>query len=168
MADYLLIAILIISFITDIKKKRIYNIVTIPAITAGIIYHSFVNGWDGFLFSTYGFLLGFALLLIPYLLGGIGAGDVKLLAAIGALKGVSFVFYTFLSGAVIGGMVALVILIKNKMLISSLKRIYYALLLVKADKDSLNMADKKGLTSVFPYGAAIILGTIPAFYLGGF
>lgn len=58
-----------------------------------------------------GFAAGLALLLIPYILGGMGAGDVKLLGLIGALKGSGFVLETFIYMAVIGAMLAILVIL---------------------------------------------------------
>ncbi|MFP3361714.1 A24 family peptidase, partial [Planococcus sp. SIMBA_143] len=71
--------VLLISFITDVRNRRILNSVTFPAMGIGLLYYTMTLGLEGFLFSGAGLLVGFALLLIPYLLGGMGAGDVKLL-----------------------------------------------------------------------------------------
>ena len=112
---YSILAItLIISFITDIRKRRILNIVTLPAILIGLIYYTVTSGFEGFLFSGKGLLVGFLILLIPYLLGGMGAGDVKLMAAIGALTGTSFVIESFLYTAIIGGLIAIILNFEKK------------------------------------------------------
>ena len=77
---------------------------------AGLIYFAFIGGWNGVLFSLAGLLAGSALLLIPFILGGMGGGDVKLLGAIGALQGASFVLAAFLVGAILGGMLSIIYL----------------------------------------------------------
>ncbi|MFK4998209.1 prepilin peptidase [Bacillus sp. N9] len=79
------------------------------------IYLLFYYLWiRRFSFSGKGFLVGFALLLIPYLLGGMGAGDVKLMAAIGALMGTTFVLYSFVYIALIGGFISIFLIMKNR------------------------------------------------------
>ncbi|QHS22505.1 prepilin peptidase [Virgibacillus sp. MSP4-1] len=154
MIEVILSVILIISLITDIKTRKILNIVTIPTIGFAFIYHVITGGLYGLLFSTSGFLLGLGLLFLPFLLGGVGAGDVKLLAAIGALQGMQFVFYAFIYTALIGGMIAVVLLLKRKDLLHSFKRILYVTKL--RTLDSLN---KDELHHAFPYGVAIVIGT---------
>ncbi|MFZ7943941.1 A24 family peptidase [Neobacillus sp. 19] len=121
-----LIAALLISIITDLQKRKILNIVTIPSILIALIFYATTLGWEGFVFTTRGFAVGLGLLIIPYLLGGIGAGDVKLMAAIGALMGTSFVFYSFIYTALIGGLIAVVVIIKQKGFINSMKSYYYS------------------------------------------
>jgi prepilin peptidase CpaA len=146
---------LIISFFTDIKNRKILNIVTLPSILTGFVFNTISMGWDGFVFSTLGLLTGFGLLILPYALGGMAAGDVKLLMAIGALKGSTFVFGSFLYIAIIGGIIALIILLKKKELLSSLQRIF-----LSAQLRTLNNLSKNELHHAFPYGVAIVLGTV--------
>ena len=114
MITFILGTALLISLITDIKNRKILNIVTMPSILIAFIYYTAAQGWGGFLYSGKGFLVGFSLLLIPYLLGGIGAGDVKLMAAIGALMGTSFVLYSFVYIALIGGLISVTLIMKNR------------------------------------------------------
>lgn len=151
---FILFLALSISFITDIKERLILNIVTFPAIILGLVLNTFQNGWEGLLFSFIGLLLGFGLLVIPYALGGIAAGDVKLLAAIGALKGASFVFSSFIYTSIIGCLIAILFLVKRKELFSSLKRIF-----ISAKLKTLDSLDKTEMTETLPYGVAIALGT---------
>jgi len=155
MTTIVLFIALAISFITDIKKRRIFNIITFPAMLMGLFFHTITNGWDGFLFSLLGIVTGFGLLMIPYALNGMAAGDVKLLMAIGALKGSAFTFSSFLYIAIIGGIIALIILIVKKDLVNSLKRILFS-----AQFKTLNSLSKDELHHAFPYGVAIVLGTL--------
>ena len=76
----LLTAIVIssIAAVTDIRSRRIPNWLTYSAILLGVGYHTIVNGPQGFFFGAGGLFLGLALLIVFYLAGGMGAGDVKL------------------------------------------------------------------------------------------
>lgn len=156
--NMILFITLAISFVSDVKGRTIYNAVTLPSISIGIITHTMTNGWDGFLFSLLGSLTGFGLLLIPYILKGMAAGDVKLMMAIGALKGSAFVFGSFFYIAIIGGIIALIILITKKDLGNTLKRLF-----VSAQFKTLDSLDKHEYHHAFPYGVAIVLGTISYF-----
>jgi len=146
---------LLISFITDIKERKIYNIVTFPTMVIGLTYHTVTNGWDGLQFSFLGILTGFGLLLIPYILGGMGAGDVKLLGAIGALKGSYFVFQSFFVIAIIGGIIAFVILLSKKEVGFFFKKVFFAMRF-----RTLDGLDKEDMHHAFPYGVAIVIGTL--------
>src|SRR5512136_548273 len=93
---FILLIVLAIAAITDVRTRRIPNWLTYPTMGAGLSYHVYANGWQGFLFGLEGLLLGFALLLVFYLLGGMGAGDVKLMAGVGSILGPKIVFVAFL------------------------------------------------------------------------
>ncbi|WP_253701314.1 prepilin peptidase [Bacillus sp. FJAT-29814] len=164
----ILVTILLISLYTDVKKRKILNIVTLPSILLGFVIHIISNGLDGFLFSGKGFLTGLGLLIIPYLLGGMGAGDVKLMAAIGALAGTSFVFYSFIYTALIGGLISLVLIIKQKGFLNSLKSFLYAVVFFRSNVGSIFLAKNKHSSISFPYGVAIVLGTFCSLLWGGF
>ena len=165
--EIVLIIALIISLITDIRKRKILNIVTLPAILIGMIYYTVTHGWDGFVFSGQGFLVGLGVLLIPYVLGGMGAGDVKLMAAIGALMGVTFVFYSFIYTALAGGLISIILILKKKGFVPSIRSLFLNLVFFKDFLVSLKKADKQ-TSIVFPYGVAITIGTMGAYIWGGF
>ncbi|HJV46795.1 MAG TPA: prepilin peptidase [Bacillota bacterium] len=160
MLDYFLIMILIVSFVTDMRHRRILNSVTLPAMGIGLVYHLIDSGWNGLVFSGEGLLLGMGLLLIPFLLGGMGAGDVKLLAAVGAIKGVTFVFYAFIFTSIIGGLLAIAILIYQKELIPAMKRIFFALIPGTGIQPSTTQLS-------MPYGVAIVFGTLLTYSWSG-
>jgi prepilin peptidase CpaA len=160
MTILLLTIVLLISFVTDIRSRKILNIVTLPAILFAFTYHAATAGVEGFLFSGKGFLVGLGLLLIPYLLGGMGAGDVKLMAAIGALMGTSFVFYSFIYTALIGGMIAILLIIKTNGFKNTIKSFFYNVILFRSNLGSMIVEKNKKSSSIsFPYGIAIVLGT---------
>lgn len=163
-----LITILLISIYTDIKDRKILNSVTIPSIIFAVFYFLITQGVDGFFFSGKGFLVGLGLLIIPFMLGGMGAGDVKLLAAIGALMGTSFVFYSFIYTALIGGLIALVLLIKQKGFVNLIKAFYYSIILFRSNLGSMLLGKDKQSSISFPYGVAIVLGTLCSLIWGEF
>lgn len=165
-----LIFILIFSLITDLRQRKILNVITLPATLFALFYYIGTSGMEGFLYSGRGFLVGLGLLLIPYLLGGMGAGDVKLMAAIGALMGASFVFYSFIYTALIGGIIAIVLIIKKRGIIYPLKSLFFNLTFFRSNLGSIIIPDKeqKHSSISFPYGVAIVLGTFCNLILGGF
>ena len=81
-----------------------------------MIYFIYLNGLDGFMHSAGGLFLGLALLLPIYIIGGMGAGDVKLMGAVGSILGPHGVFIAFLCSAMAGGVYALFILCRNRAL----------------------------------------------------
>ncbi len=169
--DIVLVIILLISLVTDIKKRKILNIVTLPSILFAFLYFLITQGFEGFLFSGKGFLVGLGLQIIPYLLGGMGAGDVKLMAAIGALMGTSFVFYSFIYTALIGGAIAVLLIIKSRGFMNSIKAFYFNftnIVLFRSNLGSMIIPKDKKSSISFPYGVAIVLGTLCTLVWGGF
>lgn len=104
---YLLIPILGVASWMDWRERRIPNALLLPSLILAFALNYLILGFPGLLYSFSGALAGFLLLLIPFLLGGIGGGDVKLLMVIGGFGGLYFVLYSFIAGAIIGGIIAL-------------------------------------------------------------
>ena len=108
------IAVLLIAVaacVTDIRSRRIPNLLTFGAALAAIVFHTFASGLDGLSAATFGWMVGTAIFLPIFLLGGMGAGDVKLIAALGAWLGpadaLSVGVLSFIAGGVLGIVVAL-------------------------------------------------------------
>ena len=113
---------LLIASIKDIISYRIPNWITIPTAVMGIIYHAISRGFEGVLFSLEGVGVGFALMILFYLTGGSGAGDVKLMAAVGAFLGPKGVFIAWLCTSFVSGIYALILLASKGHLIETFKR----------------------------------------------
>ncbi|MBW8308903.1 MAG: prepilin peptidase, partial [Candidatus Paracaedibacteraceae bacterium] len=75
-----LLSILLLSVKSDVTCRKIPNKLTFPVILWGLVSAGIFSGFNGILFSLGGFLVGLALFLIPFSMGGMGAGDVKLMA----------------------------------------------------------------------------------------
>src|SRR5262249_52878067 len=78
-----------------------------PLLVSGLVYHGMMGGSVGFVQSLLGACLGFAVLFVFHLMGGVGGGDVKLLAAVGAWLGSQLTFFVFLASALAAGVYAL-------------------------------------------------------------
>ena len=74
----------------DARERRIPNKITFMGIIVGLLFNLITGGWTGLLNSFFGLLAGIAIFFIPFAVGGMGAGDVKLMGAIGALMGWRF------------------------------------------------------------------------------
>jgi prepilin peptidase CpaA len=155
---------------TDVWKFRVYNALTIPLFLTGLAYHSVVGGWHGIALSLLGALFGFGALFLPYVLGLMGAGDVKLLAGVGAWVGLHGVFVVFIVSSLVTGVIALGLIIyraklKESLLILQLICYRFAALGKNLGKDELveelgTGPDRR--LRVIPYGATIPLGVIGA------
>ena len=160
-----LIVMILCVLIFDLKVQRIPNYITFSGIIIGLTLYTVTSGISGLFDGILGMLAGIALLLIPFSMRGIGGGDVKLLGAIGAFKGVQFVFNTFLASAVFGGIIAVVIIIYKGKIIETLKWCFkslYKIILLLFTNGRRNIQSggfpAKGIA--YPYGLAISLGTL--------
>lgn len=162
MVIYLEICILLIlSVYSDFKYYKINNLITLSFILVGLITCFIGDGYIGLICSIYGILLPLALLFPLFLFKMLGAGDVKLFCALGAITGLNIVIqiliYSFLSGGIIGVFVLLVrknIKQRLKYLISYLKSCF----LVGALLPYGNVKDKSD-GSKFRFSYAIACGT---------
>lgn len=82
-----LATILTVAIVTDLHSSRIPNWLTFPAMGCGLVWHAWQSGVPGALFSLSGLGIGLGVFLLIHISGGIGAGDVKLMAAVGAFVG---------------------------------------------------------------------------------
>jgi prepilin peptidase CpaA len=158
--NLVLFLVLLISVITDLKSRKIYNKVIYPGLAAALILHFLNGGWVELSGAISGCLLGLSVLLIPYLLGGMGAGDVKLLALVGALKGVYFVLAASVYMALIGAIIALAVLICRKGTIAKLRQILFSLYGLRYGVIIPLTVNKTDITATYPYGVAIAGGAL--------
>src|ERR1700733_9890176 len=106
--NIVLVILILIAGAYDVLYRRIPNWLTLGGVLAGIGLNSFLYpGWPGLRLSLLGLAAGFSAYFILYSLRAMGAGDVKLMAAIGALVGVQDWFGIFILTAIIGGITGL-------------------------------------------------------------
>jgi prepilin peptidase CpaA len=101
----------LIAGVTDVWKFKVYNLLTFPLLGAGLLYHAIHGGAAGLAGSFLGSLVAFALMVALYAIGGMGAGDVKFVAAIGAWLGLPLTLYVMMAGSIAAGLYALVLLV---------------------------------------------------------
>jgi prepilin peptidase CpaA len=96
----------------DLRTRRIPQVLTLGGATAALIFHLASGGWSAGAWSLAGWGVGIAIFLVPFALGGLGAGDVKLLGALGAWLGPTDALwlglYTGVAGAILAVVVSLV------------------------------------------------------------
>jgi prepilin peptidase CpaA len=170
----ILIVALLLASIFDIKLKKIPNFLTFTLILWGLLSTTISKGFKGFQFSILGFLFGIAIFFIPFAFNLIGAGDTKLMGAVGAIMGWKFSLSAVLYSGLAGGILAVIIIIFNKSFFNVLLKIFGIIinpilkfLYLKTGKDtflrkiqyieSKNIDKKK---KYLPYGVAIAAGTI--------
>lgn len=98
------------AIIDDLSRRRISNWIPISAFAAGLALQSTQAGWRGAGSALLGTLAGAAVFLIFYLLGGMGGGDVKLMAGFGAVLGVKQLLEAALWTAGVGGLMAVLVI----------------------------------------------------------
>src|SRR5215470_4328671 len=81
------LAFVVACIVVDVRERRIPNALSAPAIVLGIVINGLLFGSSGMIAGLAGFGLALAILIVPFALGGIGAGDVKMMGAVGALLG---------------------------------------------------------------------------------
>jgi prepilin peptidase CpaA len=102
------LAAALIAAVTDVWKFKVYNALTLPLLATGILYHG-VHGHLGD--SLVGVLFGFGALIALHVVGGMGAGDVKLMAALGAWLGMPLTFYVFIASSLAAGVYAVLLMV---------------------------------------------------------
>jgi prepilin peptidase CpaA len=98
-----------IACVFDVRTRRIPNWLTFGAAAAGLVVHLVAGGANGIERSAAGWAVGVALLILPYLLGGMGGGDVKLMGALGAWLGPYDTFWLAMYTGVAGALAAVVV-----------------------------------------------------------
>jgi len=117
MVGYIVLAgVLGVSVYTDLRYAKILNKVVLPCVPIGLLIWGIGGGWKGVIFSLSGMGIAAIGLLIAATYKWIAPGDAKLMLAIGALKGAVFLGSTMLWGAVIGGVIALILLARRRLL----------------------------------------------------
>jgi prepilin peptidase CpaA len=154
----------------DLKSRRIPNFITGPALLAGLLLHFGFDGWHGLLLSLAAGLLCGIIFLIFYLAGGMGAGDVKLIAAVGCLAGLSNIAYLLILTSLAGGAMGIVFALMRGKLKSTLGNVASLAMHHKyqglTPHPSLNVRNADTLR--LPYGLAIAAGSCITLYLQGF
>lgn len=163
--DIALFTVVVISLYTDLRYRKIFNVVLLPAFLLALIYGFTSGGVNSLLFSIKGATLGLSLLLIPFMLGGMGAGDVKLLAVIGAWQGPQFVWICFLCTAIVGGVIAIVYLVRRGRFFQTLKYILLLFIPGTPKVNAFGTLSNAKAGEAFPYGVAIAAGTMATYVL---
>lgn len=162
----LLIVLLLPAMFFDIRQHRIPNWLTLSFWIIGIASHVVLQGWNGFLESGGGWLLMLALMLPLYALGFMGAADVKLMAAVGAIVGSGATLQVAFGIVLTGMLMSLVMLAKQGLLVSVLSRFRDMFGLSVATRRAAYLEPVgKEKHLVLPYAIPITIGTLCALVL---
>ena len=103
------IAVAVIAVVWDLRSRRIPNVLTFGAALAAIAVQGYLDGWPGIGMSLAGWAVGIAFFFPIFALGGLGAGDVKLLGAVGAWLGPGAVVWVALFAGIAGGVLGILV-----------------------------------------------------------
>ena len=164
-------AILILAAWIDGKELKVPNWITFPMVLSGLIYSVCVGGWGGVGTGLAGMATGLLCLLPLYAVGGMGAGDVKLMAGIGAWLGWQITLEAFCVSVVVGAIMAVCMVLFR----GTWKHHYENFLMILSEwmviKNPYELsriaAERKPRMALLPYGIPICIGSIGYFMYAG-
>src|SRR5450759_709626 len=164
---FIALALAITAAVFDVLQHRIPNWLTYPGIVLGVVLRGVLFGWKGLGSAGEGLLLTGGIMFLFYAVRAMGAGDVKLMAAIGSLVGPGQAIVVLLATAICGGVMAIVISVYRGRLGATLRNLgsvlwFHARSGLQAHPE-LNLDNPTDLR--MPYGLAIATGTLYAFLL---
>jgi prepilin peptidase CpaA len=163
--------VLIVAAVIDGFELKVPNWVTFPFIVSGWIYSTLAFGWEGLGWSLLGMVVGLALLLPLYAIGGMGAGDVKLLAGVGAWIYGMHTAYAFSVSAIVGAVLAVAMVLATrawKRHAAQFMVILNEILVIRNPEQLAAIAaQRKPTMMLLPYGIPIAIGTIGYFVWTG-
>jgi len=161
---FVLAGVLVAAAVCDLRQGKVFNWLTYPAILIGLAFGvaagAAAGGWrEGLTNHVLGFGFGFGVLFAAYLLGGMGGGDVKLMAAVGAFLGwpeaLDAVLYSFLVAAAVG----LMVMIWRGETGTVLRRLWLAVRILPLPGARMEEAVPTS-TRLVPFGFAACVGTL--------
>ncbi|WP_375739120.1 prepilin peptidase [Pseudomonas boanensis] len=156
----LLLGLLVIAVVSDLRRHRIPNLLVLTGIVLGLGSQFHSLGLSGVSIGLLGMLTGFVLFLPLYILGGMAAGDVKLMAMVGSFflyqDAAWIAFYSLIAGGICG---FLIVLFRGQMF-QTLGR--YGLML--RTRTYLAPASDEAAGKPFPYSVAILLGSLTGIF----
>lgn len=144
----------------DVRYRRIPNYLVLATLLSGLILNAYFGAWTGAWLSLKGMALGLGLMLMLHFFGALGAGDVKLFAAIGAIIGVSLVWQTFVIVVLTGGVLALGSVIYVGTLRCTLERVGLILAGFLPGWKPARFPVPADRRQTLPYGVAIVVGSL--------
>lgn len=165
--DLVLAILLLAAVLSDLTTRLIPNLLVGTGMVLALAWHFASAGMPGAVFCFKGLAVGMLLLIVPFFMGGMGAGDVKLLGMVGAFLGAGMVWDVFLWTALIGGVAAFIYLAASGRLLITVKRLVRPLFSAFLPWTSIALPhtrDKEEPRLYLPYGVIIALGTLAAYW----
>ena len=152
----------------DFYRFRVPNAITFPLLLTGLAFHTAVGSMEGLKMSLLGAAVGFGVLFLLYLIGGMGAGDVKLLSGIGAWLGAAMALQIVLFAALAGGVYAVVLMVwhaKGRETLARLQVGFFQLVTVgryfsRDDAVQAMVRSEEGRKRAVPFGTMLAVGVV--------
>jgi prepilin peptidase CpaA len=164
---WLVTIVLVAAAFIDGWKLKVPNWITFPMILSGWVYSTVAFGWSGLGGSLLGTAVGLGLLLPAYLIGGMGAGDVKLLAGVGAWMWSGVTLLAFCCSAMVGGVMAVAMVLYSRQWGKHRHQFSAIISEIMTVRDtgelSARAAKRKSSMMLLPYGIPIAIGSIAYF-----
>jgi len=165
--EVLLLIVVLAAAVYDVRYRRIPNWISVGGAILGVLSNWLMHRTAGLTFALAGLALGFGLYFLLYLIHAMGAGDVKLMAAIGALVGWKAWVAIFVITAILGGIMAMILIMARKRVKKTFWNIGFVLSEMRhgraayVRREELDVHSPKSMG--LPHGAVIAVSTI--FYL---
>lgn len=168
---WLVAVVMIVAAVIDGMILKVPNWLTYPFIVSGWIYGTITWGFSGLGFSLLGTVVGMTLLLVVRAVGGMGAGDVKLLAGLGAWLGASIAFWAFIWTTVVGGIIAVIMIAMSGNWFkhyAMFRQIIHEFVTIRNPEKLAAIArERKPTMKLLPYGIPMAIGSILYFAYTG-
>lgn len=149
----------------DVRYRRIPNKLVLVVLVGGLTLNTIFGGSQGLLASLGGFVLAFGLMFFFHAFGTMGAGDVKLFAAIGAINGISLVLPTLMVVALTGGLLALCKMIYSRRVMTTMFGVFQFFVGLLPGNRVPRFEVPSDPNYTLPYAVPICFGSLIAFFL---
>ena len=146
----------------DVRYRRIPNVLVLCLLIGGLIINISFGGFGGALSSLQGLALAFLPMFLIHIFGAMGAGDVKLFGAVGAVIGVSLVPLTFVLVVMLGGVLAVYTMLRSGTVFSTLHGVFRIFVGIMPGWEMPRFAMPSDRKHTIPYGVAIMIGSVIA------
>ena len=146
----------------DIRYRRIPNVLVLGLLIGGLTINISFGGLSGAVSSLEGFALAFVPMFLIHLFGAMGAGDVKLFAAVGSVIGVSMVPLTFVVVVMLGAVLAIYTMLRSGTVFSTLHGVLRIFVGIMPGWEMPRFAIPPDRRHTIPYGVAIMVGSLIA------
>jgi prepilin peptidase CpaA len=160
----ILLLLVLVAAVYDVRYRRIPNWLTVGGVLAGSIANMLYAGWPGLGLSMAGLALSFTVYILLYILRAMGAGDVKLHAAVGATVGWQNWLGIFVITSIIGALMSLIVIIQKRRFRKTMWNVAFILSQMKRgrpayqENEELDVKSPKALG--LPHGAVVAVGTM--------